>query len=73
MNESSWSEARGRWGGGCAGTPLRGCDVVVNDIARPLEGFPFEPDLAKGVREADVIAVLRADVRTADVLRSMRR
>ena len=35
----------------------RGCDVVVNDIVGPLEGFAFEPDLQKGVQEADVIAV----------------
>jgi chorismate mutase / prephenate dehydrogenase len=35
----------------------RGYEVVVHDISGPLEGFPSEEDLARGVREADVIAV----------------
>ena len=35
----------------------RGYDVVVNDIAGPFEGFPSEPDLEKGVREADIVVV----------------
>jgi chorismate mutase / prephenate dehydrogenase len=48
-----------------------GWDVVVNDIAGPLDGFPFEPDLAKGVREADVIAVSVPMSASAEVLRSI--
>ena len=35
----------------------RGREVIVNDPAGPLEGFAYEPDLEKGVREADVVAV----------------
>ncbi len=35
----------------------RGYEVVVNDLAGPLEGFPFEPDLAKAALEADVTVV----------------
>ena len=35
----------------------RGYEVVIHDIAGPVEGFPFEPDLAKGVLAADVVAV----------------
>jgi len=49
----------------------RGCDVVVNDIAGPLEGFAFEPDLQKGVQEADVIAVSVPMSVSAEVLRSI--
>ncbi len=45
----------GRWL--CRYFRSRGCDVAVNDIAGPLEDFPFERDLAKGVRETDVVAV----------------
>ncbi len=46
----------------------RGYEVVVHDIAGPLEGFPSESDLARGVREADVIAVSVPMTVTADVL-----
>ena len=49
----------------------RGCDIVVNDIAGPLEGFAFEPDLQKGVHEADVIAVAVPMSVSAEVLRSI--
>ena len=35
----------------------RGHEVLVNDVAGPLEDFAFEPDLAKGAAEADAIAV----------------
>ena len=49
----------------------RGWDVVVNDIAGPLEGFLFEPDLEKGVHEADVIAVSVPMSVSAEVLRSI--
>src|SRR2546428_13463516 len=49
----------------------RGCDVVVNDIAGPPEGFAFEPDLQKAVQEADVIAVSVPMSVAAGVLRSI--
>jgi len=49
----------------------RGWDVVVNDIAGPLEGFLFEPDLEKGVQEADVIAVSVPMPVSAEVLHSI--
>ena len=64
-------------GAGCMGRWLcrylrsRGCDVVVNDIAGPLEGFAFEPDLQNGVQEADVIAVSVPMSVSAEVLRSI--
>ena len=45
----------GRWI--CRYFRSRGCSLVVNDLAGPVEGYPFESDLARGVREADVIAV----------------
>ena len=45
----------GRWL--CLYLRSRGYDVVVNDIAGPLEGFPFEADLAKGVASAEIVAV----------------
>jgi len=48
-----------------------GWDVVVNDIAGPLEGFLFEPDLEKGVQEADVIAVSVPISVSTEVLRSI--
>src|SRR3970282_2647593 len=35
----------------------RGREVIVNDPAGPLEGVAYAPDLEKGVREADVVAV----------------
>ncbi len=49
----------------------RGCEVIVNDIAGPLEGFPFEPDLEKGVQEADIVAISVPMSVSADVLRSI--
>ena len=45
----------GRWL--CRYFQSRGFPVTVNDTAGPLEDFPFEPDLAKGIAEADVIVV----------------
>jgi chorismate mutase/prephenate dehydrogenase len=45
----------GRWL--CRYFRSRGYRVVVNDLAGPVEGVPFEPDLTRGVREADVVAV----------------
>ena len=59
----------GRWL--CRYFRSRGCDVEVNDIAGPLEGFPFEPDLAKGVREADIVAVSVPMSVAAEVLRTI--
>jgi chorismate mutase/prephenate dehydrogenase len=35
----------------------RGHSVVIHDPAGPVEGFPFEPDLARAVAQADVVAV----------------
>src|SRR5207245_6291149 len=35
----------------------RGWDVVVNDIAGPLEGFLVEPDPEKGLHEPSVSAI----------------
>lgn len=49
----------------------RGWDVVVHDIAGPLDGFSFEPDLNKGVHEADVVAISVPISVSADVLRSI--
>ena len=49
----------------------RGYEVVVHDIAGPAEGFPFEPDLAKGVQAADVVAVSVPMNATADVLKQI--
>jgi chorismate mutase / prephenate dehydrogenase len=46
----------------------RGFDVVVNDPAGPLEPFPFEPDLADAVKDADIIAVSVPMSASADVL-----
>jgi chorismate mutase/prephenate dehydrogenase len=45
----------GRWL--CRYLRSRGYHVMVNDVAGPLADFAFEPDLAKGVADADVIAV----------------
>ncbi len=45
----------GRWL--CRFFQSRGHPVTVNDIAGPLEGFPSEPDLAKGLAQADVVVV----------------
>ncbi len=59
----------GRWL--CRYFRSRGSDVVVNDIAGPLEGFPFEDDLGKAVREADVIAVSVPMSVSAEVLRTI--
>ncbi len=47
--------AMGRWL--CRYLRSRGYEVVVNDTRGPLDGFPFEGDLAKGVAAADVVAV----------------
>lgn len=59
----------GRWL--CRYLRSRGYDVIVNDIAGPLEDFSFEPDLAKGVAEADIIAVSVPMSVSAEVLRSI--
>ena len=59
----------GRWL--CRYFRSRGCGVLVNDIAGPLEDFPFEPDLAKGVREADVVAVSVPMSVTPEILRAI--
>ncbi len=59
----------GRWL--CRYLRSRGYDVVVNDIAGPLDDFPFEPDLAKGVAEADIVAVSVPMSVSADVLRQV--
>src|SRR5207247_8823366 len=56
----------GRWL--CRYFRSRGYDVVVNDIAGPLEDFPFEPDLAKGVLAANVVAVAVPMSVCADIL-----
>jgi chorismate mutase/prephenate dehydrogenase len=56
----------GRWL--CRYFRTRGYHVVVNDIAGPLEDFPFEPDLTKGVFAADVVAVSVPISVCADVL-----
>ena len=45
----------GRWL--CRYFRSRGYTVVVHDPAGPLEDFPYEADLAKGVLAADVVAV----------------
>lgn len=47
----------------------RGYEVVVNDLAGPLEGFPFEADLEAGAASADVIAVATPMSVTPDVLK----
>jgi len=46
--------AMGRWL--CRYFRSRGYAVIVNDIAGPVEDYPFEPDLAKGVLTVDVVA-----------------
>src|SRR5439155_241091 len=56
----------GRWL--CRYFRSRGYDVIVNDIAGPLEDFPFEPDLAKGVLAANVVAVAVPMSVCADIL-----
>lgn len=45
----------GRWL--CRYFQSRGYPVAVNDLAGPLEGFPFEPDLVTAAAAADVIVV----------------
>ncbi len=45
----------GRWL--CRYLRSRGHEVLVNDLAGPLEDFAFEPDLARAAAQADVIAV----------------
>lgn len=59
----------GRWL--CRYLRSRGYDVVVQDPAGALEGFPFEPDLAKGVADADIIAVSVPMSVAAEVLRTI--
>ncbi|HYV08641.1 MAG TPA: prephenate dehydrogenase/arogenate dehydrogenase family protein, partial [Thermoplasmata archaeon] len=59
----------GRWL--CRYFRSRGFEVVVNDPAGPLEGFPFEPDLRRAVHEADVVAVSVPMSVSADVLRTI--
>lgn len=59
----------GRWL--CRYLRSRGHEVLVNDIAGPLEGFGFEPDLAKGVRRADVVAVSVPMTEAPKVLRQI--
>src|SRR5437763_9467758 len=46
----------------------RGYEVVVHDIAGAVEDYPFEPDLGKGVRAADVVAVAVPMTVCAEVL-----
>lgn len=63
----------GRWL--CRYLRSRGYDVLVNDIAGPIEDFPFEADLAKGVAAADVIAVsvpMSASSKVLEQIASMR-
>jgi chorismate mutase/prephenate dehydrogenase len=45
--------------------------VVINDIAGPLDGFLFAPDLAPAVRDADVIVVATSMSAAVGVLRSV--
>ena len=59
----------GRWL--CRYFRSRGFEVVVNDPAGPVEGFPFEPDLRRAVHEADVVAVSVPMSVSADVLRAI--
>ncbi len=46
----------------------RGNEVVVTDPTGAVEGFAFEPDLARGVSDADVVAVSVPMSRAAAVL-----
>jgi len=59
----------GRWL--CRYLRSRGHAVVVNDIAGPLAGLPFEPDLAKGVADADIVAVSVPMTEAPKVLRAI--
>jgi chorismate mutase/prephenate dehydrogenase len=59
----------GRWL--CRYFRSRGYEVAVNDPAGPLEDFPSEPDLAKGVRAADAVAVSVPMSSCAEVLRRL--
>ena len=59
----------GRWL--CRYFRSRGYQVIVNDTAGPVEDFPFESDLAKGVLAADVVAVSVPMSVCADVLRQI--
>jgi chorismate mutase/prephenate dehydrogenase len=56
----------GRWL--CRYFRSRGYEVVVHDIAGPVEDYPFEPDLAKGVLGADVVAISVPMSVCADIL-----
>ncbi len=49
----------------------RGFEVVVNDSAGPLDGFPFESNLAEALTIADIIAVSVPISASADVLRKI--
>jgi chorismate mutase / prephenate dehydrogenase len=49
----------------------RGFEVVVNDLAGSLEGFPFESNLAEAVKMADTIAVSVPMSDAAKVLRKI--
>ena len=57
----------GRWL--CRYFRSRGYQVIVNDPAGPLEDFPSEPDLSKGVLASDVVAVSVPMSVCGDVLR----
>jgi chorismate mutase/prephenate dehydrogenase len=49
----------------------RGFDVVVNDLAGPLEGFPFDSSLAEAVKMADIVVVSVPISGAAGVLRTI--
>jgi chorismate mutase/prephenate dehydrogenase len=59
----------GRWL--CRYFRSRGYEVAVHDPAGPLEDFPSEADLAKGVLAADVVAVSVPMSSCAEVLRQI--
>lgn len=62
----------GRMGGWlCRYFRTRGYAVTVNDPAGPVEGFPVEPDLAKGVLVSDVVAVSVPMSVSAEILRTI--
>lgn len=57
----------GRWL--CRYLRSRGYEVLVHDTVGPLEDFPFERDLEKGVARADIVAVSVPMSACAEVLR----
>ncbi|MGQ0798211.1 MAG: prephenate dehydrogenase/arogenate dehydrogenase family protein [Methanobacteriota archaeon] len=59
----------GRWL--CRYLRGRGYDVAVHDPAGPFDGFDQEPDLAKGVASAEVVAVSVPMTHGAAVLRAI--